>query len=132
MLEGLGPHPGKVSGEIVGDGARLEFDFGGRRRIMTPTRDPPSDYGWGYEEIGGVGARLLVSMDAGAGYTAVFFIRDDGPNFHVVGEGLTSEQQRIAVTVFRSIRLPLPEPGDVIEEVPPPEGPSLIDDPSVK
>ncbi len=116
VLEGLGPHPGKVSGEIVGDGVRLEFDFGGRRLSMSPTRDPPSDYGFGYEEIGGIGARLLVSMDAGAGYTGVFFNRDDGPNFHVVGEGLTPEQQRIAVTVFRSVRLPVPEPGDVVDE----------------
>ncbi len=132
MLEGLGPHPGKVSGEIVGDEVRLEFDFGGRRWSLSPTRDPPSDYGVGYEEIGGVGASLLVSMDAGAGYTGVFFNRDDGPNFHVVGEGLTPEQQRIAVAVFRSIRLPLTEPEDVIEEAPPPEGPPLIDDPSSK
>ena len=129
VLEGLGPHPGKVVGEVVGDGARLEFDFGGRRRSLSPTSGPPLDYGLGYEEIGGVGANLLVSMDPGAGYTGAFFHQKYGPNFHILGEGLTPEQQRIAVTVFRSIRLPLPEPGDIVDEdPPPPEAPPPLDD----
>ena len=129
ILEGLGPHPGKVVGEVVGDGARLEFDFGGRRRSLSPSSGPPLDYGVGYEEIGGVGANLLVSMDPGAGYTGAFFHQKFGPNFHILGEGLTREQQRIAVTVFRSIRLPLPEPGDIIDEdPPPPEAPPPFDD----
>ena len=131
VLEGLGPNPGKVVGEIVGDGARLEFDFGGPA-INTPPADNPSlDNGHGYEEISGFNSRLFVSMDPGVGYTGVYIHQSDGPHFHIVGEGLTPEQQRIAVTVFRSIRLPLPDPGDIIDEDPaPPEGPPLIDDPS--
>ena len=129
VLEGLGPHPGKVVGEVVGDGARLEFDFGGRRRSLSPSSGPPLDYGVGYEQIGGVGANLLVSMDPGAGYTGAFFHQKYGPNLHIVGEGLTPEQQRIAVTVFRSIRLPLPEPGDIVDEDPPlPDAPPPLDD----
>lgn len=133
VLEGLGPSPGKVTGEIVGDGARLEFDFGGRRRTLSTNYGPSYDYGRGYEEIGGVGASLLVSMDPGVGYTGALFHQKFGPNFHIVGEGLTPEQQRIAVTVFRSIRLPLPDPEDIIDEdPPPPELTPLIDDPSTR
>ncbi len=129
VLEGLGPHPGKVVGEVVGDGARLEFDFGGRRRSLPRKHGPSYDYGTGFEEIGGVGARLLVSMDPGVGYTGALFHQEFGPNFHIVGEGLTPEQQRIAVTVFRSIRIPVPEPRDVVDEDPPPaDAPPPIDD----
>lgn len=133
VLEGLGPHPGKVVGEIVGDGARLEFDFGGPAQNLSQNDGPSYDYGIGYEDIGVIRAKLLISMDYGVGDTGVSFHRSEGPNFHIVGEGLTPEQQRIAVTVFRSIRLPLPEPGDTIDEDPAlPEGPPLIDDPSSK
>ena len=133
VLEGLGPNPGKVVGEIVGDGARLEFDFGGRRRSLSHNHGPSYDYGLGYEEIGGVGANLIVSMDPGVGYTGALFHQKFGPNFHIVGEGLTPEQQRIAVTVFRSARIPLPDPEDIIDEdPPPPELTPLIDDPSTK
>ena len=129
VLEGLGPHPGKVVGEIVGDGARLEFDFGGPTWSLSPTDGPPHSYGFGYEDIGGVRVQMIVSMDPTAGYTGAFFHQKFGPNFHIVGEGLTLKQQRITVTVFRSIRLPLPEPGDVIDEdPPPPEGPPPLDD----
>ncbi len=127
VLEGLGPHPGKVAGEIVGNGARLEFDFGGPAINTAPADNPSLDNGHGYEEISGFNSRLFVSMDPGVGYTGVYIHQSDGPNLHIVGEGLTPEQQRIAVTVFRSIRLPLPEPGDVVDEGPPP-----IDDPSSK
>ena len=129
ILEGLGPHPGKVVGEVVGDGARLEFDFGGPSWSRAPTDDRAHSYGFGYEDIGGVRVQMLISMDPGDGYTGAFFHQSGGPNLHIEGEGLTPEQQRIAVTVFRSIRLPLPEPGDIIDEdPPPPEAPPPFDD----
>ena len=133
VLEGLGPNPGKVVGEIVGDGAQLEFVFGGPIRNFSTTDGSSPDYGFGYEEIGGVRASLMVSMIAGTGYTGASFHQRRGPYFHIVGEGLTREQQRIAVTVFRSVRLPLPDPEDIIDEdPPPPELTPLIDDPSTK
>ena len=129
VLEGLGPHPGKVVGEVVGDGARLEFDFGGLSWSRAPSDDRAHSYGFGYEDIGGVRVQMLVSTDNGAGYTGAFFHQVDGPNLHIEGEGLTPEQQRIAVTVFRSIRLPMPEPRDAVEEDPPqPEAPPPFDD----
>ena len=130
ILEGLGPHPGKVVGEVVGYGARLEFDFGGRRRSLSPSSGPPLDYGVGYEEIvWQLGPTCSFPWTPASGYTGAFFHQKFGPNFHILGEGLTREQQRIAVTVFRSIRLPLPEPGDIIDEdPPPPEAPPPFDD----
>jgi len=93
------------TGEVVGDGVRLTFDYGGLSWSLAPTDDPSHNYGYGFENIGGVRGRLLLSMDPGVGYTALFIHQSDGPNLHIVGRGLTPEQQRIAVTAFRSIRL---------------------------
>ena len=93
------------AGEVVGDGARLTFDYGGPSWSLAPTDDPSHNYSFGYENIGGVRVQMLISMDPGAGYTGAFFHQSGGPDLHLVGEELTPEQQRIAVTVFRSIRL---------------------------
>ena len=90
-------------GEVVGDGARLLFDYGGSTWNLAPSDDPARTYAMGYENISGVRARLLISMNPGAGYTGAFFHQLGGPNLHLVGEDLTLEQQRIAVAVFRSI-----------------------------
>ncbi len=93
------------TGEVVGDGVRLTFGYGGPSWSLAPTDDPSHNYGFGYENIGGVKVQMLISMDPGVGYTGAFFHQVDGPNLHLVGEELMPEQQRIAVTVFRSIRL---------------------------
>lgn len=92
-------------GEIVGEGVRLAFDFGGSSWSRSPSDDPEHTYAKGYEDIGDVRAQLLISMDPGAGYTGGFFHKSGGPHLHIVGEGLTPEQQRTAVAVFRSIRI---------------------------
>ena len=98
-------------GEVVGDGARLTFDYGGRSWSFDPADDPAHTYAVGYEAIEGVRATLFISLDAGAGYTGVHFDNAGGPNLHLVGEDLTPEQQRTALAVFRSIRL-LGQTGD--------------------
>ncbi len=92
-------------GEIAGEGVRLAFDFGGRSWSRSPSDDPEYTYVMGYEDIGDVRASLLISMEPGAGYTAAFFHRSGGPHLHIVAEDLTPEQQRTAVSVFRSIRI---------------------------
>lgn len=94
------------AGEIAGDGARLASDFGGLSWSLSSTDDREHTYTKVYEDIGGVRASMLISMDPGSGYTAAFFHKLGGPNLHIVGEDLTPEQQRTAVAVFRSIRLP--------------------------
>ena len=91
-------------GEVVGDGARLTFDYGGRSWSFDPADDPAHTYAVGYEAIEGVKATLFISLDAGAGYTGVYFDNAGGPNLHLVGEDLTPEGQRTALAVFRSIR----------------------------
>ena len=93
------------TGEVVGDGVRLTFDYGGSPWSLAPTDDPAHNYGFGYENISGVKVQMLISMDPGAGHTGAFFHQVGGPNLHIVGKELTLEQQRNAVTVFRSIRL---------------------------
>ncbi len=92
-------------GEVVGHGARLTFDYGGRSWSFDPADDPAHTYAVGYESIEGVGATLFISLDASAGYTGVYFDNAGGPNLNLVGQDLTPEQQRTAVAVFRSIRL---------------------------
>ncbi len=92
-------------GEIAGEGVRLAFDFGGRSWSRSPSDDPEHTYVMGYEDIGDVRASLLISMEPGAGYTAAFFHRSGGPHLHIVGEDLTPEQRRTAVSIFRSIRI---------------------------
>ena len=60
-------------GEIAGDGALLAFDFGVPSWSLSPTDDPEHTYTMAYEDIAGVRASLLISMDPGFGYTAAFF-----------------------------------------------------------
>ena len=90
---------------MLGDGARLAYDFGGLPWSLSPSDDQEHTYGMDYQDIGGFTAQLLISMDPGAGYTAAFFHGEDNTNLHVVGEDLTPEQQWSAVAMFRSVCL---------------------------
>ena len=92
-------------GEVTGYGVRLTFDYGGFSWSLDPADDPVHTYIAAYEDIGGVEAKLLISIEARSGYTGVYFANLDGPSLNLVGEGLTPEQQQIAVAIFRSIRL---------------------------
>ena len=100
-FQGVNPY----RGEVLGDGARMTYDFGGLSWSLSPSDDREHTYGMDYEDIGGFTAQVLISMDAGAGYTAAFFHGEDDANLHLVGEDLTPEQQWSAVAMFRSVRL---------------------------
>ena len=100
-FQGINPY----RGEVVGEGARLTYAFGGLSWSRSPSNDREHTYGMDYEDIGGFTAQLLISMDPGAGYTAAFFHGEDDANLHLVGEDLTPEQQWFAVAMFRSVRL---------------------------
>ncbi len=97
--------PDSYVGEVVGDGVRLTFDYGAHSWRLDPGDDPAYRYAVAYESIGGVEAKLLISLDAAGGSTGVYFENVGGPALNLVGEGLTREQQRTAIAVFRSIRL---------------------------
>ena len=92
-------------GEVIGDGMRLTFDYGGFSWILDPSDDPDHTYAVAYEDIGGFEAKLLISLDDREGYTGVYFEGIGGPSLNLVGEGLTPEQQHTAISVFRGIRL---------------------------
>ena len=100
-FQGVNPY----KGEVVGDGARLAYDFGGLSWSLSPSDGREHTYGMDYEDIGGFTTQLLISMDPGAGYTAAFYHGEGDANLHLVGEDLTPEQQWSAVAMFRSVRL---------------------------
>ena len=92
-------------GEVVGDGVRLIFDYGGVSWTLDPADDPEHIYAVAYENIGGVEAKLLILIDAGRGYTGVYFKNLGGTSLNLVGKDLTTEQRQTAIAIFRSIRI---------------------------
>ena len=94
------------AGEVFGDeGVRLTFDYGKSSWDLDPADDPEHDYFVAYEEIGGLKAKLLISLDATQGYTGVYFPDLGGHELSFVGEDLLPNQIGPAIAVFRSIRL---------------------------
>ncbi len=83
------------------------FDYGMYSWGLNPEDEPEFDYGYkeSYEDIGGLPAKLLVSMDPSGGHTGVYFENLGGERLNLIGWGLTPEQQRLAVAIFRSIRV---------------------------
>ena len=92
-------------GEVTGDGVRLTIDYGRFSKILDLADDPEHTYAVGYEDIGGFQAKLLISMVPGAGYTGAYFDNLAGFSLSLWGEDLTTEQQKTAVAVFRSVKL---------------------------
>ena len=107
-LQGIGSYVG----ETTGDGISLMFDYGWHSWGLNPEDEPEHEYIVAYEDIGGHQAKLLINQQSSrstATYgaaTAVYFGNLAGGNaLNLIGRGLNPEQQRIAVAVFRSIRL---------------------------
>ena len=92
-------------GEVVGDGIRLTYDYGIHSWRLNPADDPEHIYAVIHQDIGGVAAKLLISMDAPGGFTGVNLPRLDAPSLTIYGEDLTPAQQHTAVAIFMSIRL---------------------------
>jgi len=91
-------------GEIVGDGARLHFDYGSYTWILDPKDDPDHEYIVAYEMIEGVEAKFIWPKDSLGGITGVYFSNLGGPRLGITGESLTQDQQRTAFAIFRSVR----------------------------
>ena len=101
-------------GEVVGDGMRLVFDYGRFGWNLTPEDEPEHEYIVSYEDIGGREAKLLLAVDSpsistAATYQAATGVHfgglDGNQTFTLEGRGLTREQQRAAVAIFRSVRI---------------------------
>ena len=102
-------------GEITGDGVRLMFDYGRYGWNLTPEDEPEHEYIVSFEDIGGREAKLLLAVDSPSNSTTATYEAatgvhfgglDSNHNLTLEGRGLTREQQRVAVAIFRSIRLP--------------------------
>ena len=99
-------------GEVGGDGMRLEWDFGKYSWDLNPEDEWKHKYTVSYEYIDGLTAKLLLSTDPNGNTTAeyeaatgVYFPNlRRGQEFNLIGRGLTLEQQRVAVAIFRGIR----------------------------
>ena len=99
-------------GEVTGDGVRLMFDYGSYSWGLNPEDEPEHEYLVSYEDIGGLRAKLLLPVKSPSGATAdhppaigVYFHDLGGASFNLVGRGLTPDQQRVAVGIFRSVRV---------------------------
>ena len=106
-------------GELTGDGVRLMFDYGSHSWDLSPEDDPEHEYLVSYEDIGGLRAKLLLPVKSPSGATvdyppAIGVHFQDlggassnlvGRDLTLVGRGLTPEQQRVAVGIFRSVRV---------------------------
>ena len=94
-------------GEVVGDGVRLKFDYGMHSWDLDPEDEPEFDFEYleSYEHIGGLPAKLLISNDPTGGHTGVYFDDLGGQRMNLIGWGLSQEQQRVAIGIFRSIRV---------------------------
>ena len=99
-------------GEVVGDGVRLRWDFGRYSWNLTPEDEHEHKYAVSYEYVDGLTAKLLLSVNPPGNTTAeyeaatgVYFPNlRRGQEFNLIGRGLTLEQQRVTVAIFRSIR----------------------------
>ena len=106
-------------GELTGDGVRLMFDYGSHSWDLSPEDDPEHEYLVSYEDIGGLRAKLLLPVKSPSGATvdyppAIGVHFQDlggassnlvGRDLTLVGRGLTPDQQRVAVGIFRSVRV---------------------------
>ena len=73
-------------GEVIGDeDIRLTFHYGKGAWNLGPADDPERDYFVYHEDIGGVEAKLLISIKGG-GYTGVYFSDLGGHSLSFVGE----------------------------------------------
>ena len=94
-------------GEVVGDETCLVFDYGSYSWGLDPDDEPEYDFEYreSYEDIGDLPAKLLISMNPSGGHTGVYFRDLGGQRMNLIGWGLTPEQQRVAIAIFRSIRV---------------------------
>ena len=103
-------------GEIRGDGVLLSFDIGWYSHEPRPERDPHNDYVVLHEDIDGHRAKLVLAADPPTrrkenhwAATTVYFGHLPKQNrFLIAGEGLTWEQQKTAIAIFRSVRFAAP------------------------
>ena len=90
-------------GAFVGDGVRLEFDYGQYSNPLSDEKE--STYIVMEEKVNGHLARIVRPRVAGHGVTGIYF-RDavDNNALNMAGLNLSESQQKTALTIFRTIR----------------------------
>ncbi len=94
-------------GEFVGDGAKLNFDYG---QYSDPlAEDNNSDHIVTYEAIDGYKAKIVVPKVMGTGTTGVYFADLGGGiqkmSFQISGRDLIKPQQETALKIFHTIKI---------------------------
>ena len=90
-------------GEFVGDGVKLEFDYGQYSNALTDEKEPT--YVVIEEKVGGRLARMVSPRVPGHGVTGIYF-QDvgDANGLNIAGLNLSDAQQKTVLTIFRTIR----------------------------
>jgi hypothetical protein len=90
-------------GAFVGDGVQLEFDYGHYSNPLSDEKEPT--YVLSEEKVGGRLARIVSPRVPGHRVTGIYF-RDVGDTngLNISGLDLSESQQKIALTIFRTIR----------------------------
>lgn len=96
-------------GDFVGDGVRLEFDYGHYSNPLSDEKEPT--YVVCEERVDGRSARIVSPRVPGHGVTGIYF-RDVGDSnglnisnrLNIAGLNLSDSEQKTALTVFRTIR----------------------------
>jgi hypothetical protein len=106
-------------GEFVGDGFALTFDFGRYSTELRKAKKPA--YAIHEKSIGGHSAKVVSPRTPGNGVTGIYFgkVRDHN-SLCVWGKDLSAAQQKLALTIFETIRFGGPMPPSVIPRPPPP------------
>ena len=93
------------AGEFVGDGIRLESDYGPYSNPLDEQHEP--EYSVVQDRIDGLQARIVSPHSPGRGLTGVYFPAvPQGDRFNLYGRDLSSSQQELALKIFRTIRFP--------------------------
>lgn len=92
-------------GEFVGDGARLEFDYGWYSNSLAEDSDPT--YLVTYETIDGRRAKIVIPKVTGNGTVGVYFGDLDGEQktkFQISGQNLNASQREIVLKMFYTLK----------------------------
>lgn len=90
-------------GEIAGDGVVLHFDYGMYTGNFAASEEETYDIQ--YEIVSGQKAVIFTPKTTGEGLTGIYVEAPRGEgNFTLYGENLTTEQEELAVQIFRTLK----------------------------
>ena len=89
-------------GFFVGDGVRLDFDFGAYSNPLDDAKSP--EYSISYEYIEGFKARIVCARKSGQGVTGIYFSNlGYRKKLTIEGRNLSTAEQDLVLMMFRRI-----------------------------